>query len=380
MGKKRAVIALVSLLSFIGLGGGVMALLKLRSQNLQKLILPPKLYALEEQELNIYFDNIVMGRDTDYDFEVFCPAGGQQWEHCYRLIPTEPGWYDITINAYQGGKKVASTTSTIIISDADAGDNVNRKVLVIGDSTTADGICMGKLLTNFNEDAMDITLLGTKGNAPNLHEGISGWTIDMYYSLSEFDGTKNAFWNPDTEKFDFSYYMNEQGYLDVDYVILNLGINDIFGVSYYTSSKDDVEKKINTMISQYHEMIESIHQFDANIKIGLAITIPPSYSQDAFGKNYGTVYSRWRYREHYFLWCKRLIEEFKDKEKDGVFLVPVYTNLDTQYNMGIEYVQANARSPETIETTIANGSVHPNEFGYWQIADVYWFFLKSFER
>lgn len=341
-----------------------------------KIILPPRLYGLVGQELNIYFDNIVDNRDSEYDFEVISYADGQHLENCYRIFPAEAGWYEITINIYRHGEKIGSAESTLIVSDPNAGNNISRSLLVIGDSTTANGICMSKLISNFDTDVMDITLLGTKGAAPNLHEGISGWTIDMYYSMEEFDGTANAFFNPDTQVFDFGYYMIKQGYSDLDYVIFNLGINDVFSVSDET----DLRNTVDNMLSQYGQMIKSIKAFDDNIKIGLAITIPPAYSQDAFGLNHGTDYVRWRYKRHNYLWCKSLINEFKDQEENDIYLVPIHVNLDTKYNMGMEQVQVNARNPQMVEVIPANGSVHPNEYGYWQIADVYWYFLKSFEK
>ena len=50
------------------------------------LNLPAKLYALVGEELNIYFDNLVDGHDTDYVFNVDCNVG-RQLERCYRLEP-----------------------------------------------------------------------------------------------------------------------------------------------------------------------------------------------------------------------------------------------------------------------------------------------------
>jgi hypothetical protein len=72
---------------------------------------------------------------------------------------------------------------------------------------------------------MDITLLGTRGVAPNLHEGRAGWTAQHYTDLPTFDGIDNPFYN---SGFDFSYYIAQQGYTGVDVVGIHLGINDLF--------------------------------------------------------------------------------------------------------------------------------------------------------
>ena len=73
-----------------------------------------------------------------------------------------------------------------------------------------------------------------------------------------------------------------------------------------------------------------------------------------------------------------LIAKYDNKESDGIYLVPIHTNLDTIYNMGMETLPVNARNTSiTYESPIGNGGVHPVESGYWQIADVYTAFLKA---
>ena len=58
--------------------------------------------------------------------------------------------------------------------------------------------------------------------------------------------------------------------------------------------------------------------------------------------------------------------------------VNIFTNLDTTYNMGLESTPVNARNTAiTYESPIANGTVHPVESGYKQLADVYMAFLKA---
>lgn len=344
--------------------------------NNQIMVLAPKLYALTGQEFNIYFDNIVNGKDTDYDFDVNCSIGGQ-FDYYYRVVPDKAGTYPITIKAYRNGEEVDSVSSKIIVTESQVGKGVNKSILIIGDSTTASGICTQKLLDDFGTaEPMDITLLGTKGIYPNLNEGISGWKINDYFATPGNNSKKNLFWNTNTKEFDFSFYMCSQGYKNADYVILNLGINDILSIT------DDItlKKKTNEMVLQYSGMISSIHYYNPNIIIGIAITIPPAYDQNSFGKIYGCKQTRLRYKQNNYLWTKTLIQKFSGKENSNVYLIPINTNLDTRYNMGLENTPVNARNSTNITTIIGNGSVHPAESGYWQIADIYWYWLKSFEK
>lgn len=336
-------------------------------------ILPPRIYALVGQEYNIYFDNIMNDSAENYDFTVTSYIGELR-DNRLRIVPTEAGEYEITITAYQKGIVKGAVTSRLIVADSEAGKGSNKKILFIGDSTTANGICVSKLNENFDEDIMDITLLGTKGDGRNRHEGISGWRIYDYSAIDGRDGEINAFWNLESQKFDFSYYMQKQGYQQVDYVFIALGINDVFGVS-----EENLPETFAEMILQLQGMISSIHKFDADINVGIAITIPPGNDQNAFGKAYGVTYTLWQYKNKNFLWNKALINAFRDSEENNIYLIPINTNLDTYYNMGLEDEQCNARTDKKVTTIVENGNVHPSEEGYWQIADVYWYFLKNCE-
>lgn len=333
--------------------------------------LPAKLFALVGQEFNVYFDNILNDRADKYDIDVTCTIG-KQYKDFYRVTPADAGTYAITIKAYLDGVLLAVGISSIIVKAATVGNGVNRSVLVIGDSTTAGGTTVAKLLEDMSSDVMDVTLLGTKGTAPALQEGVSGWTSNNFRTRS--DG--NSFYNPGTAAFDFAYYMAQRGYTGVDYVVINLGINDMFS---YTDDAA-LATQITAALADYDFFIASIHAYNAAIKIGIALTIPPNANQDAFGKAYACGQTRWRYKRNNFLWVKALIAKYDTREAESIYLVPINTNLDTRYNMGFETEAVNARNTGiTLQVPISSSGVHPVEAGYWQIADVYWFWLKSFE-
>lgn len=339
-----------------------------------EIVLPPKIYALKGKELNIYFDNILNDKDTKYDFDVTCTIGNQL-DNCFRVTPASAGIYPITIKAYQDNIERAVATSSIIVTDTLVGNGVTKKLIVIGDSTTDSNWASIKINENFSTDVMNIATIGTRGSLTNKHEGRSGWKANFYVSMASFSSVTNAFWNPATSKFDFGYYMLNSGVDVPDYVVINLGINDMF------SFLDDVSANaaITTVLSEYQTMIDSIRAYSAAIKIGIAITIPPSYEQSAFGKNYGNGTTRWRYKRNNFLWIKALINNFKAEEAQGIYLVPINVNIDTRYNYGLESLPVNARNSKTVESIVANGGVHPDVPGYWQIADSFWYWLKSFE-
>lgn len=342
------------------------------------LNLPSKLYALVGEELNIYFDNLVDGHDTDYVFDVESNVG-IQLERCYRFEPTEAGSYPIAISATNRDGVTVRKNSTIYVAAAGAGSGVSRSLIVLGDSTTNNGIAITKLNNNFSGDAMSLETIGTRGTGVNMHEGRSGWTFSNYFNVQIDSGAPdvfNPFYNPDTQTFDAAYYFANSGVAKPYWFFINLGINDVF--SY---SQDSVLAGIiDGLNSMCDTMISSIKEASPNTKIGVVLTIPPNYSQDAFGKAYKCGQNRARYKRNNVIWVDNQIKRYDNREDEGIYLVPVHTNLDTKYNMGMETNYHNKRNTTmTYESPIQNGGVHPVDSGYWQIADIYWFFLKNME-
>lgn len=133
--------------------------------------------------------------------------------------------------------------------------------LVLGDSQIEQGRITQNMLDTFTADGKTLTLLGTRGTAPNLTEGRSGWSAGDYCTVASKAGVPNLFWNASTEEFDFSYYMSNQGYSSVDFVIINLAGNDL-----YNAGIED-EQMITNTVGYIFEIIESILTFNASQKI-----------------------------------------------------------------------------------------------------------------
>ena len=335
--------------------------------------LPDKFYATSGIEFNIYFDNIVDTHDTDYTFNVDCDKGSQL-ERCYTYMPTDSdvGNYPITISVTNKFGQEVQKTSSIIVNAAQEESPKTVKILVLGDSTTAGGITVEKIHTNSANSNCTITTLGTRGTSPYNHEGRSGWSAGTYMGYAEISGVPNAFYDGTT--FNASYYFSQNNIEFPDWFIINLGINDMF--SYTTDTQMNLG--INNFINNINKMITSVKAASSNIKIGLALTIPPNYSQDAFGKAYKCGQTRMRYKRNNFYLVNKLIETFSNKEQsEGIYLIPLFINLDTVYNMGFEDIPVNARNSITYKSPIGNGGVHPVESGYWQAADVYYSFIRA---
>ncbi|PWU66586.1 SGNH/GDSL hydrolase family protein [Gracilibacillus dipsosauri] len=320
--------------------------------NRVKVLLPPTIYGVTGMENNIYFQNIVNVKDTLLDFNVE-GSEGKHMSKKWTDTPTNPSNSNLIISANKDFKVLASTTVNLVVKEPLGTGSTN--LLVIGDSTVNAGGLTQRILDNFADDPVTMTLLGTRGDAPNLHEGRGGWTVERYRTDDMYDGVVNPFYNPSVMDFDFSYYASNQGYSVVNNVMFVLGINDTFN----SFSDVEVDTKIDNILTSYDFLIQSIHTFDPNVRVGVSITIPPNASQDAFGNAYGNNQTQWRYKRNNAIWIERIIEHFKNKEAQNIYLVPMNHNIDTENN-------------------IADG-VHPNTNGYNQMGDSTYFWLKSFD-
>lgn len=329
------------------------------------LNLAPVIPAVVGHELNIYFSNIVSVDDiNDFEFDVVSTKGIQQVERfTYIPVAGDVGDQAIRIDVYQKAIVVSSVSAIIRVSAVAKGTGQTLKVNIIGDSTTANNYMLDELVALFSADAMHITPIGTQG-VTNLHEGWSGKTTTWIYAdpASPFVSAG---------AFNYATYLSSHALATPDVVILNMGINDMFAFTDDAS----VLTAITTMIAQYDLMIANIKVSNANMKFGVCVTIP-SGNGDAFGSSYGGGQTSWRYNRNNRLLANALIDYYKGKEAQYIFLVPININLDTVNNMALAAATpVNSRNPLTIARQ-TNG-VHPGGYGYLQIADSDFYWLKS---
>jgi hypothetical protein len=147
------------------------------------LVMPPKIYAAQGLQCNVYYDNLITSPDwRDYSIDVTCTAAqqGQQLNEAWRLTPTGPitsGTLTVAVHDKRSGRLLASASSAVLAAAANAGKDQNKKVLLIGDSLTPG---LATALSNLQAtDALKLTLLGTQGGAVK-HEGRGGWTVPNY--------------------------------------------------------------------------------------------------------------------------------------------------------------------------------------------------------
>ena len=326
-------------------------------------VLPSKFYWCGGKELNIYFQNLIIGKRVDSFFNIRTTLTFKDYDYFTRYTPgnnTSETNRGIKLQFYPTNDTnvISSNTIGYDIVPKSAGSGLSKKILMIGDSITYNYNQLSNNLVNmFADDDMDITLLGTMGSGVYQHEGRPGWSAYDYTHEAEITESgvtrTNAFWNPVSQEFDFSYYMTQQSYTNVDYVFINLGTND-------TSDPDAYGEAIA-------EMIASIHSYNSNIKIGIWLCPPRS-----FLGNGSLLESIKPIRI-----CEKAISLFDNQQNNKIYLVPVYFNVDPYHDFPYETVPVSADN-NAFTMDVATDKVHPALPGYQKISDVIYSYIKYF--
>lgn len=347
--------------------GGRIAVLEEQADTV-RIIAPPKLTVLAGHELNVYTDNMILC-DNIKNYEVRWSFTGDlngkaiAMKDCLRFPATITGAFTdiatLRIREKATGTLIASAQIPVEVI---AEPNLSGKnVIFIGDSLTEATYYPAEIQNNLSGGG--ITSLGTRSNYIYInevgmrvpHEGRSGWSVANYLTAESYNGATNAFYNPDSGVFDFSYYMTQQGYSAVDAVCIGLGTNGVTAV------------EVN--VSGINAMIDSIHAYDSNIKVLVALITPPA------------VQDGWRNIQNTDEWKRQqmaLVEAYINAfghRTDNVYVVPWYVAIHREYDFPRVEVAESARNP--IVVTRANNNVHPSVYGYLKMADMLYNILAS---
>ena len=336
--------------------------------NIEEVVLPRKIIGATGIEMNLYKDNALLYTNIDsvcaVKFMDF-PAGAFECKTRFRCKPTTTRdsnpQFSVFLSQFKNADIVKNVNLRIVDSSIVSGKSPN--VLVIGDSKVNGGRLSSELRKDLTANGATPNFIGTiMADAFNIyHEGRAGWTSADYTKPTSKTNYTNAFW--DGSKFNFTYYMTQNGFSGVDYVFINLGTND-----YASSANLGKLDYINDFISNINTMISSIRQYDANVPIiiGLAegvCTYQWSSSNDNYLYNLNT-----RAR----LLNKAAIAEWDNRESEKLFVCPLYLSMDMENDYVMIDVPLSDRD-ETHTTGKTRKSVtdtmHQSAVGYGKNAD-----------
>lgn len=332
------------------------------------IIMPSKMRVIKGIEANVYYQNIVRYFDTNFMQRVDTSAMISPYKKYLRMNKNKENIYSTNMNVkfFFNNTDYAIKNKSIYVEavDQNAGAGQTKKVLFIGDSMTKASYYPNDLINMFSNDDMNIELIGTEGSAPANFVAFNGWRAYTYCYCEngkDDNGTtgligKNPFFNPETKEFDFTYFMNNNNYDNVDYVFLNIGTND------WTRSNHITESEI---LSYYNFMINSIKKYNSAIKI--CLWLPPTKGMMSTDNKKLIDMSL---RSQILA-----IKYFDNRENENIFLVPVYFNVDPEHDY--PYKEENVSNDNTLfKHLVCTDRTHPSQIGYQKIADVIFTYIK----
>ena len=341
--------------------------------------LPPRLYAVPGQELNIYFENLSV-LPLPGAVEVVSSVG-TQFADRYRFIPRpeDAGTHPLRLEWRDAeGKLLASAETEIVVAPAEVKPR-DVKLLMIGDSLTNGTIYPRRIAEALRADKFAVGFVGSHagGGKPAeadgvVHEGYGGWQFSTFVNR----------WTPGNAFRARSPFLGAPGKLDIpayfaakggvpDVITVLLGVNDIA-----SCSRESLPAKLESISRDADTLLNALAEAAPKAKIGVGLIPPPAASQDAFGFNYSVRINRVQYlRNTFALW--QLMEK-KYRNHPRFELVPVNVNIDCRNNYPVRKTPYNAHNPETY--MMQNNAVHPAPSGYRQIGDSFYFWIRNVLR
>lgn len=291
------------------------------------VVLPDKIPVVEGHSQELYINNVISSgnaQETANRKIEFTPESAEQ------LRRQQIGWN----NGYSEIEWVSVPKT--------AGAGEIKTVLFIGDSLTNQNTYTAEVKKLFAEDPMNIATIGTQGEQGNRHEGRGGYSAYDYCREPIMYGVTNPFLYDN--RFNFPYYMKQNGFVSLDAVWINLGINDV---------NKDGHNSVSEILSYYQEMIDSIKRYNPEIQIfvGLPTLL---YSKDS------TVAAK----NKRLTLIAALKEKYGQMEEEKIYLAPLYAGIDPLQ----DYKWEKTGGEDADSTMVVVDTTHPAESGYQKMA------------
>lgn len=359
-----------------------------------KLLLPEVIYALPGHEINIYFQNVVtVINPANFAFDVECEKGRCD-QLRWRWIPEDEdvGSHPLKLSVWSDEGLLAEAETTVIVSPANAGEGKTLTILQIGASCMAAKGHGEQLHSRFQTPGNPkLVMLGSHapGYTPVVpggpaNEAYGGWTWPTFFEKEQSTNLDNDGLHPrrpydvpspflfernGRKEFDFQAYIDTvcKG-VKPDVVYFELGVNGTFTCK----TDEEFEGLWKTRVYPFMKrMIEAVHEALPDAVLGVELIPKGSWSQDAFGKNYGCLQSRRRWLINADLLFRKYLECAKEMD---YLIIPDYHNANGTVNYPVAEEPVFAAS--SVMTERSSNALHATPDGYSQWADCEYFFLK----
>jgi hypothetical protein len=317
------------------------------------LTLPPYIYTVEGQDLEIFFSNTILSKHSqDYFFSVVSTLSGTSTTTKWKAIvgSNAAGDYPLTLNVKTAnGQILANASTTIRVSPDEMPASITAKKLILFGHSFFDQGYLPKYLYDKCHLVGNppISLHGKKvswADANARHEGYGGqmarWFINDPTSPIRYGST-----------FSIRKYFNDVlcTNCNPDWMVIHLDLNDFCGYTPLTGNTIQEIQDSITLDWNHHlnRIIDSIRVTSPTTKIGICMSPPPNARQSAFDQTFPVnpvLSNRWRWQKIITCIAKKQIQRYGNRENENIFLIPEFLDID-DFN---EYSTTEASHPSAI--------------------------------
>ena len=327
--------------------------------------IPKTIYGVVNEDIEIYKSGIIDVPATANSLLVKRSSTGKYRNEIGTFHFSSAGTFQIDFDVYDDlGTLNATLTTQAKVSAPPTNPSTQKNVLVIGDSLTNANTYVQELQrrlcqtggTPVGNGLTNLRFIGTRGTTPANHEGRGGWASGSYLAYS--DGLSlgpNPFWNTATSRNDFVNYMSVNGFTGaIDVCVIFLGWN---------------ETTTTVTLANFKTLIGQIRADYPNCKFVIVGLQSPSI--EGMADNYSTNTAHWNPIN-----INRIINK-KNQEYEDMCLDPLYSGFcfyapvkpHFQHETGYPTASVATSKRDATLVTLQNNGVHPNQLGYYQIAD-----------
>lgn len=286
--------------------------------------MPSKLVMVKGVRSVVCVDQIILERTEDMRVSFTYSGGGTVETVENESVSITPTWRNdqdasphaneteillLRLELLIDGKWETVADRAAIVTVVEKPSTLSLTGLLIGDSRISDGTIAGAL----GYYSPKINLIGTYQTSDGYrHEGRAGWSTEDYLTKAEKGSLKNAFYNPTSQTFDFSYYMGQQGYEIPDFVVINLGANDNFS---------------EQSVTNIERMVSSIRAYATTQGKEIKIIVMTEYLSPKSATGHTQSYLQ-GLRAKQFAYFEYLETAFAGREHEGVYLLPNYVAIN----------------------------------------------------
>ena len=236
--------------------------------------LPPRLYAVEGQELNIYFANLSVF-PLPGAVEVVAKVGAQFADR-YRFIPgpKEVGAHKVRLEWRDvDGKLLAEADTVIEVAPAKPAEPKSLTLLMIGDSLTNATYYPRRIVEALRADGFTVATIGSHagrgapaGEDGVVHEGYGGWQFSTFLTrwTNQKDFRAKSPFLTEPGKLDIPAYFAKRGGKLPDVITVMLGVNDIA-----RCTRDTLPGKLDEIAKNADKLIGALEAAAPKAKIGI---------------------------------------------------------------------------------------------------------------